>query len=278
MTLFYAEHIAQVPLLWGPFGQKSASEMLGASPWSPIAMLWQTTAGSYTAYFLALAISIAFAIGLLPRITAPLFLLASFTMFVRNDAVLDGGQNILMVIATYLCFADTSWYGSLVKIRVPLPASLRVVPVILHNAAMTMVTIQISIVYFYAGAFKMMGHMWQDGTALYYIMRDDAFSWYASPFFYSNATFVTLATYGTMFVEIGFALFLWNKRLRLVFLALILFMHVGIAIFMGLTLFAAIMIAIDIAILTDSDVSQLRHHGVAIRQWFSNLTARLHNA
>jgi hypothetical protein len=49
-------------------------------------------------------------------------------------------------------------------------------------------------------------------------------------------------------VEIGYAFFIWPRRTRRPWLLATVAMHLGIALFMGLSVFAAIMIAFTVAI------------------------------
>jgi hypothetical protein len=258
MVLFLIEHVGQVALLWGPHGQVPAAKIL-AFGGSGAARAWSSELGTTILFVAALFISAAFGLGILPRLTSVLFLISTYAFFMRNDAILDGGQNLMIVLSFYLCFVDTSAFGCLWRLR-RLDSSKAVnrVSTILHNAAMLLVVSQISIVYFWAAFYKMTGHMWQDGTALYYIMRDAAFASPVSHYFYVHASIVTLATYGTIAIEIAFAVLLWNKRFRLPLLAAIVLLHVGIAIFMGLTVFAAIMIIADTAVLDDNDFMRLQ--------------------
>ncbi|HET6274784.1 MAG TPA: hypothetical protein VFE16_02435 [Candidatus Cybelea sp.] len=248
MTLFFLDHLTQVLFLWGPHGQVG-----------PITSgVWASNRGTFTLYIAALLVSLALAIGILPRLTIILFNVVLLLFWSRNAPLLDGGHDILAIIAFYLCFADTTSYYCL--FRAPLLDRFKVIrrlSVVVHNAAMTMILIQISLVYFWSSAFKIMGHMWQDGTALYYILRSEWFSSPVASHIYLNATFVTLATYGTIVVEMSFAFLLWSRKARIPVLCCIIGLHLGIGVMMGLKDFAIIMIAIDIGVLSDADILRI---------------------
>ena len=252
-ALFYLEHYDKIALLWGPKGQIPAV-FLAPTHLNVATRLWMTSAGTTALVWIGIISSLALALGVLPRLAAAVVSFMMITTFQRNDMILDGGQNILTVMAFYLCFADTSKAALLPGDILERFRLTRRLKTILHNGAMFVILAQISMVYFWASYYKLTGHKWEDGTALYYIMRADVFALPGvSHFFFLSATFVTVATYMTMVVEFGFSVFLWNRIFRLPFLGAIILMHMGIAVLMGLAVFGVTMILIDCTVLTTAD-------------------------
>lgn len=270
-ALFFVEHCRQISLLWGPHGQISASDLFQSGARDGLlAILWQSGAGTMFVYSAGFISSIALAFGVFPRAMAVVFVATLYEVYSRNGPILNGGQEIILIIAFYLCFADTSHYFCAIRVRTleRFPTVQRL-SAIVHNAAMTMVVVQISLVYFWSAFFKITGHLWQNGTALYYIMRDEWYTSSVSHLFYLNSTVVTLATYGTIALEMAFAFLLWNRRLRLPILCSVLVLHLNIAIFMGLSVFALTMMAIDIGVLTDGDVYRVQNATAKFTRIFS---------
>ena len=54
---------------------------------------------------------------------------------------------------------------------------------------------------------------------------------------------------GTLVVEIGYALMIWHRRTRPLWAAATIGLHAGIAVFMGLLTFGALMIVLNVAAL-----------------------------
>lgn len=256
--LLYAMHWRQRLFLWGPNGQLDVGYYRLASGDYPLALYgWFNTVGwTDLLYTAGMLVSILYAIGFVPRLTAIVFYVLTAALYDRNTLSLDGGNNVLILLSLYLCFADTGRHFAIKTIRFPklrrfYPIVLRPLNVI-HNGAMATIALQVAIVYFFSGTAKVMGHRWQDGTAIYYIMRVNEFSLPGlSHLIYENAILVTFLTYSTIVFQVAFPFVMWFSRLKVpLFIAAIGF-HVGVATFMGLTAFSTTLIVADIAIFSD---------------------------
>lgn len=107
--------------------------------------------------------------------------------------------------------------------------------------ALRVLQIHLCIVYFASGIEKSLGADWWNGEAIWCsLMRSDLcpydMSWLAS---YSWVAI--LAGWSTLFIEIGYPFFIWPKASRKIGAMATIGMHVGIAVMMGLTSFAALM-------------------------------------
>jgi hypothetical protein len=113
---------------------------------------------------------------------------------------------------------------------------------------------QTSIVYFASAAIKLQGEAWIQGIALYTIFNVDEYSLpfaFAKEIFYSPIL-TTLFTYATIVYQIGFPFMLFNK-LHLIWVVIGILFHLGIFIFMGLTTFSIIMIALILFTISDRE-------------------------
>jgi vitamin K-dependent gamma-carboxylase-like protein len=265
--LLYAMHFRQRLFLWGPNGQLDGIYYQALSGRYPLALYSWSNSIAWTdfLYIAGMIVSVLFALGIVPRLTSILFYVTTAALYDRNSISLDGGNNVLILLALYLCFADTGKHFALKTVRIR--ALRRFYPIllrplnVLHNAAMATIVLQIAMVYFWSGFAKIMGHKWQDGTAIYYIMRVNEFSLPGlSHFIYENALLVTFLTYSTIVFQISFPFMMWYSRLKLpLFIAAIGF-HTGVATFMGLTAFSASLIVADIAIFSDAAFLNLVAH------------------
>lgn len=131
---------------------------------------------------------------------------------------------------------------------------LDVVVKLAHNAALLVIMVEACLIYATAGWYKIQGSRWQDGTAVYYPLRLDYFSpWPAlSDLLASHGLMVMLVTYGTVAVQVAFPFTLFNRRVKNVLLAVMIFEHAVIAVVLGLPFFSLAMIAADAVFLPTS--------------------------
>jgi hypothetical protein len=101
--------------------------------------------------------------------------------------------------------------------------------------------LHLCLTYFFAGADKAVGAQWWNGEAVWRALMLPMYC----PFDFSwLANFPWLAKLGawsTLVVEIGYSFFIWSRRTRPVWIAAVLGMHFGIALFMGLGTFSLAM-------------------------------------
>jgi hypothetical protein len=98
----------------------------------------------------------------------------------------------------------------------------------------------------------MMGHMWQDGTAIYYVLRTAEF--HLSPltdFLIQKPLLVVLFTYCTIILQIGFPFMIWNKTLKYPWILAACSFHIAIAYFMGLVWFSLTMLSCELILVSD---------------------------
>jgi hypothetical protein len=117
---------------------------------------------------------------------------------------------------------------------------------------MFVIAAQICILYGSAGLYKVQGGLWENGTALHYVMNLDLFQpWPSlSHMVDRQQMLVAVVSYLTVLVQVAFPFVLFG-RLKYVFVTILLGMHLGIAILLGLPLFSGAMIVADAVFLPD---------------------------
>ena len=177
-----------------------------------------------------------------------------WSLYAANPLVLDGGDNLVMILGLVLlltrCYDRLSLGGPRLPGRGPARAG-RVgtgpVATIAHNTGVLLVAAQICIVYLMAGLYKVQGQMWQDGTALYYILRTPEFYWPGvTDVAFRFSWLLVIGAYATVLLSIYFPLLVLVPRLRLPAVLAMTGFHLSIAVLMGLTSFALVMIACDL--------------------------------
>ena len=253
----YASHIAHRRFLWGPAGQlplpQSASHIVAGRGWSLFlyspAMWWFELV-----FWTGLLVTMLYLIGYRTRLTGVLFAVFTYSLLARNTYIGNGGTNALTICCMFLALAETNRYFSLdaalrdPEKQKPLSPALA----ILHNFAILAIILQLCVVYFFSTFYKITGEKWQNGTALYYILRSNQFA--ESPLngvIWRNGTLVALLTFATLLYQSAFPWIIWHKRLKWIGIIAAFFFHGGIAMTMGLFWFSFVMVGLDVVLISD---------------------------
>ena len=265
--------------IWGPgspWTPDLARELSGQTGWFSILTLSDSAWYFEACYGFALVTAALFMLGWRTRATSILFALAVTSFHGRCIFMTDGGDNLIVLMAVYLMFTDCGRRWSLDARRrarvspdaaqrpdAPLPTPLparqqvylvrRMLSTALHNCGMFVIAAQVCILYGAAGLYKVQGSLWRDGTALHYVLNLDLFQpWPAlSAQVDSHHLLAAVAGYVTVLVQVAFPFTVFNK-LKYIVLCVLLGMHVGIAVLLGLPMFSGAMIVADAVFLPDA--------------------------
>jgi predicted DCC family thiol-disulfide oxidoreductase YuxK len=225
-------------------------------------------------------------LGWYTRVTSVLFAVVVTSFHGRYIFMTDGGDNLIALMALYLPFTDCGrrWsldahrralgtYPHRAKQPVPdrparLPArqqailGQRMLSTLLHNCGMFVIAAQVCILYGAAGLYKVQGSEWRDGTALHYVLNLDLFRpWPAlSHAVDTHQPLIAVAGFLTVLVQVAFPFTLFS-RLKYVMLVLLVSMHLGIAVLLGLPTFSGAMIVADAVFLSDRFLLRAAHTG-----------------
>ena len=236
-------------------------------------------------FHLGLLFTTLWVVGWNTRIMTILTYVFLWSLHERTPVLWDGGDNLISIIMIYAMFANLGAYFSLDadklhtdRLQGGTRPQLRSM---LHNAALLAFALQLCLLYGVSGLYKVQGEVWQNGTALYYVMRADEFTWPGySEFIYRNSFLVTALTYITVGFQVAFPfLFFMNRYTRWFALFVAFGFHTGIALFMGLVTFSLFIISVEAALISDKEYRGinrwLRHLGDKLRQWMAFWRTRL---
>ncbi|WP_328838028.1 HTTM domain-containing protein [Streptomyces europaeiscabiei] len=209
-----------------------------------------------TLFHLGLLAALAVTVGVGGRAILAAHGILLWSIYERQSALIDGGDNlaqlvipILLLTNCYQHFSISSGFAHRLLGR--LPGSVRSLGVPLHNLGVAAIAVQMCLVYVVSGLYKVQGEAWQDGTALFYIMRVPEFELPGlSSLVYNNDLLVFLGTYGTTLFLVYFPLGILVPALRPWTAIASIAFHVSIGVFMGLTAFALTMVACDLIFLS----------------------------
>ena len=95
---------------------------------------------------------------------------------------------------------------------------------------------QVFIIYVSSAMFKIQGSLWDNGTAIYYAMHIRSLEAFPmlNGVITNHLSIVFVATYGTVFLQLFFPFLQLTRPTRILALAGIIGMHVGIGILSGI--------------------------------------------
>lgn len=253
----YLVHLLQRDYIWGPDGiyplgllQTNHNEVWSLYKFSDTVLYFEVV------YFIGLIIAILYLVGFQTRITGFLNFVFVWSLYERNPFTLDGGNNILIICMFYLIFANVGEYFSIKSQYNKISKSK--VANIAHNFGIYACIVQLCIVYFFSGFFKAQGHMWTNGTALYYVLNVEEYSLPSlAHFIYNNPYLVVIGSYSAILCQIAFPFLIWNKYLKWPILIGSIGFHLAIGFFMGLVQFAIAMISLDLLLIKDVEYRRI---------------------
>lgn len=210
-------------------------------------------------FHLGIAVTALWVLGWHTRAMTFLTWIFLWSLHQRNPALWDGGDNLVQIVLIYTLFADLGAVCSADAAQADQQdsraAALRPIRALLHNAALLAVALQLCLVYSTAGLYKVQGELWQNGTALYYILRAGDFAWTGFGRLICEHTLVgALLTYSTVVFQVSFPfLFFAHRATRRLALVAGIGFHLGIGIAMGLITFSMFLISTELLFVPDRD-------------------------
>ncbi|WP_251055219.1 HTTM domain-containing protein [Streptomyces sp. ISL-66] len=261
--------------IWGPgspWTPALARQLSDQAEWFSILTLFDSRAYFEACYAVAVVTSALFMMGWRTRAVSVLFAVVVASFHVRAVFMTDGGDNLFLLMAVYLVFTACGRRWSLDAHRKTSAAAdgerhgrrlrefRRTATTVLHNCGMFVIAAQVCFLYGSAGLYKVQGVSWGNGTALHYVLNLDLFRpWPAlSLLLDEHAVAVAIAGYLTVLLQVAFPFVLFG-RLKYPVLVMLVSLHLGIAVLLGLPIFSGVMIVADAVFLPDRFYRSLVH-------------------
>ena len=103
------------------------------------------------------------------------------------------------------------------------------------------------VIYLFSGITKCLGAGWWNGESIWRALTRPPFNTIPLQFLVSWKGVLPLLGVAVCIMETGYAVFIWPKKTRLIWLLCILGMHIAIGLSMGLYLFSSIMVILNVA-------------------------------
>jgi len=120
-------------------------------------------------------------------------------------------------------------------------------PTATTRLAIRVMQIHLCIAYLLSGVEQASGEQWNDGEAIWRSLVSQGYELLDFTWLAHVPWLAAIAGWLVLVIEIGYAVFIWPARTRRVWVAAVAAMHAGIGVFMGLHVFAAVMIVLTVA-------------------------------
>lgn len=200
--------------------------------------------------------SLALLLGLHTRLAAIVVFVCMLSFHRRNWMVFNSGDLLLLNLTFFCMLAPAGAALSIDRLRAA-PGRFWEFPT-RAPWALRLVQIQVSLVYLSTVWQKVQGAQWRDGTAFSYAMRIEDIHRFPTPRFIVDSAIVgELLTFGTLALELGLALLVWNRAIRPWIMALGVVLHVMIELSMTVGFFSVTMLVAYLAFARPEQVSRL---------------------
>lgn len=216
-----------------------------------------------------LAVAVLVMLGLGGRPVLALHYVLLWSLYMANPALMDGGDALAATAVLFLLL--TRCYSAFTIVRRRRQREAGQFASLLSNTGLLLLVTQVSVVYLMAGLYKVQGELWQDGTALYYILSVPEFYLPGvTPLLVQSDWLMVIGAYLTVLTSVFFPVFVLFRAGRPVAVAAMLTFHLAIALLIGLTSFALVMAAFDL-LFVNAHVESLRTRA---RSLWSGVVAR----
>ncbi|MFP6694714.1 MAG: HTTM domain-containing protein [Pirellulales bacterium] len=252
MMLLYTHLVWTLELdaFFGPNAWVSAeliSERWQDYDWSHF--LWiDSPAVMWITHVVAICVFAMLTVGWYSRVAAVLAYLFTISYIDRVQYALFGLDQINVMLAMYLmlgpCGARYSFDRWLTKRR---SGPSTVSPSLAANVSIRLMQIHMCVIYFFSGTRKLEGSTWWDGQALWLSLANFEYQSIDMTWMADWPITIAFFTHLTIFFEISYAALIWPRLTRPVMLLLAVWLHLGIAICMGMTTFGLVMLIGNLA-------------------------------
>ena len=243
--LFYTHLVWSVDLA-GFFGRdgKLSPEFcrafMGNSPagWSHLLAV-ESNGALWASHIACLAILACFTVGLWTRVTGILSCLITISYAHRGSGALFGLDQINALLVIYLMLGPS---GAMYSIDAWIGGKRDSHPIVGATIAIRLIQLHMCIIYLFAGAGKLLGASWWDGTALWGAFANYEYQTWDMTWLAQHEQIVNFLTHLTIAWEISYVAVVWNRLARPIVILLAIPLHLGIGLCMGMMTFGLVMI------------------------------------
>jgi predicted DCC family thiol-disulfide oxidoreductase YuxK len=254
MLLHYGLASPHLFTFWGDSGWLPRAMLVQrqvADPWVQSVFFYFTASWQWVAFHaLFLFWCAALAAGWRTSWVKWLVLIGHISYDNRNPFMVYGVHAILACLLLIMCFAPIGRALSLDRVREVWSAkckNLAADPPAFTSpwafACTRLMQIQMAVLFFFSGAYKLRGDDWWNGDAVWKVFTlSDYYNGFILDLLASQYWLANVATYGTVLIELAYPFLIWPRRSRPYMLADAIFLHLLFAFLMNLYFFSFVMI------------------------------------
>ena len=207
-------------------------------------------------FWIALLFAVLLTIGLWTRFSSVAVFLCVNSLQQRALFMTHGGDKFLRVAGFFLMFAPA---GALLSVDrwIRLRRGKAEAAPLRAPWAQRMIQFELALLYFTSFLWKVKGHAWLDGTALYYVVHFREIQRFPVPEWIRSVALLKIGAWLTLLLEFSLGVLIWFKRFRYPLLLLGLCFHLSIEYAFNLPMFQWDVLAAYVLFIDPDDL-----HGV----------------
>jgi hypothetical protein len=183
-------------------------------------------------------------LGLFTRIAAVLAWFLHWTLISTGGATSYGADSYAHIFLFYLVWIPAGDAWSLDVLRGRASAA----PTAMARLGLRVVELHLCVSYLASGIQKAAGIQWWNGELLWRALSLPVYRQYDLSWLASYPWLCRIAGWGALSTELGYCVFIWPERTRRLWIAAVVAMHLGIAVFLGLGVFGCIMCVLTLSL------------------------------
>jgi uncharacterized membrane protein YphA (DoxX/SURF4 family) len=211
---------------------------------------------------LAFVAGIAMAIGIKTRVACVLAWFLTLMTVHRMTGFLFGLDQVVMMLSMYLCVSrcgDAWSFDSKREVRDRVERKSEETPSASwsNTFATRLIQFHLCVIYLFGGIGKMRGEMWWDGSAMWYSAAAYEYQSFSLLWIGTMPIVASIVTHITVFWELSYCATIWPRWLRPWTLGIAVFVHGGIALFLGMITFGTMMLVANLAFVEPTMVTKV---------------------
>jgi hypothetical protein len=188
-------------------------------------------------FWLSLAFAVLLTVGLWTRISSIVVFVCVVSIDQRALLIMHGGDTFLRITGFFLIFAPAG--AALSLDRVIRLRNKQEGPEVEPRApwAQRMIQLQLSLLYLTSFWWKLKGHAWLNGTALYYVIHLHEIRRFPLPSWLLNTAMLKFGGWLTLALEFSLGILIWVRRFRYYLLLLGVLFHLCIEYALNIPMF-----------------------------------------
>ena len=216
-------------------------------------------------FWIFLGFAVLLTVGLWTRFSSVAVFLCLASIQQRNLLITHGGDAFLRVAGFFLMFAPAGAAFSLdrlIRIRRNREGSA-----VTPSApwAQRMIQFELALLYFTSFLWKLKGHTWLHGTALYYVVHLHSIARFPLPEWIQRPMILQIGSWFALLLEFSLGVLIWFRPFRYPLLLLGLLFHLSLEYALNLPMFQWDILAAYVLFLDPADMDRVR--SVLRQQW-----------